>query len=82
VVLAQGAAIALEDACAFARHLARDCEDPARALAAYEAERRPRAGKVQLQARQQFLNNRLSPAPPLLSRDWIFAHDATQDAAV
>jgi salicylate hydroxylase len=79
--LAQGAAIALEDAFAIARHLARNRDDPAQALAAYEAERRPRASKVQLQARQQFLNNRLSPAPPPLSRDWIFAHDATQDAA-
>jgi salicylate hydroxylase len=79
--LAQGAAIALEDAFAVARHLARHRDDPAQALAAYEAERRPRASKVQLQARQQFLNNRLSPAPPPLSRDWIFAHDATQDAA-
>jgi salicylate hydroxylase len=77
--LAQGAAIALEDAYAVARHLARCRDDPARALAAYEAERLPRASKVQLQARQQFLNNRLSPAPPPLSRDWIFAHDATQD---
>jgi salicylate hydroxylase len=77
--LAQGAAIALEDAFAIARHLARHRDDPAQALAAYEAERRPRASKVQLQARQQFLNNRLSPAPPPLSRDWIFAHDATQD---
>jgi salicylate hydroxylase len=77
--LAQGAAIALEDAYAVARHLARHRDDPVRALAAYEAERLPRASKVQLQARQQFLNNRLSPAPPPLSRDWIFAHDATQD---
>jgi salicylate hydroxylase len=79
--LAQGAAIALEDAFAIARHLARHRDDPAQALAAYEGERRPRASKVQLQARQQFLNNRLSPAPPPLSRDWIFTHDATQDAA-
>jgi salicylate hydroxylase len=79
--LAQGAAIALEDAYAVARHLARNPDDPPRALAAYEAERLPRASKVQLQARQQFLNNRLSPAPPPLSRDWIFAHDATQDVA-
>jgi salicylate hydroxylase len=79
--LAQGAAIALEDACAVARHLARHRDDATRALAAYEAERLPRASKVQLQARQQFLNNRLSPAPPPLSRDWIFAHDATQDVS-
>jgi len=77
--LAQGAAIALEDAFSVARHLSRHRDDPAQALAAYEAERLPRASKVQLQARQQFLNNRMSPAPPPLSRDWIFEHDATQD---
>jgi 2-polyprenyl-6-methoxyphenol hydroxylase-like FAD-dependent oxidoreductase len=74
--LAQGAAITLEDAYALARNLAR-CDDAADALQAYEAERRPRAAKVQLQAREQFRNNRKSPAPPPLSRDWIFAYDAT-----
>lgn len=74
--LAQGAAITLEDAYALARNLARH-DDPVEALAAYEAERRPRASKVQLQAREQFQNNRKVPAPPPLSRDWIFAHDAT-----
>jgi salicylate hydroxylase len=74
--LAQGAAITLEDAYALARNLARH-DDPVEALAAYETERRPRASKVQLQAREQFQNNRKVPAPPPLSRDWIFAHDAT-----
>jgi len=79
--LAQGAAMALEDAYALARNLARHRDDPARGLAAYDAERVPRASKVQFQARQQFRNNRLSPAPPPLSRDWIFAHDATREMA-
>ena len=78
--LAQGAAIALEDAYALARNLARHGEAPERALAAYEAERLPRARAVQLQARQQFANNRKTPAPPPLTRDWIFAHDATLEA--
>src|SRR5262249_25777796 len=77
--LAQGAAITLEDACALARNLACHRDDLAAGLAAYDAERVPRASRVQLQARQQFHNNRLSPAPPPLSRDWIFAHDATRD---
>jgi salicylate hydroxylase len=77
--LAQGAAIALEDAYVLARNLSRHRNEPARGLAAYDAERVPRATKVQLQARQQFQNNRLSPAPPPLSRDWIFEHDATQE---
>jgi salicylate hydroxylase len=76
--LAQGAAITLEDAYALARQLARH-DDPRAGLAAYEAERRPRASQVQLQAREQFENNRMSPAPPPLSRDWIFAHDATRE---
>ena len=77
--LAQGAAIALEDGFALARNLARHADDPRRGLAAYEAERRPRASRVVLQAREQFQNNRKNPAPPPLSRDWIFAHDATVD---
>jgi len=34
-----------------------------------------------LQAREQFQNNRKNPAPQPLSRDWIFAHDATLDPA-
>jgi len=79
--LAQGAAITHEDSYALARNLARHA-DPADGLAAYEAERRPRAGKVQLQAREQFRNNRKVPAPPPLSRDWIFAHDATLETVV
>jgi salicylate hydroxylase len=77
--LAQGAAITLEDAYALARNLTRH-DDPADGLTAYEAERRPRASRVQLQAREQFRNNRKSPAPPPLSRDWIFAHDATVES--
>ena len=80
--LAQGAAISLEDGFALARNLARHRDDPLRGLAAYEAERRPRASRVVLQAREQFQNNRKNPAPPPLSRDWIFAHDATVDPRV
>jgi salicylate hydroxylase len=79
--LAQGAAIALEDAYALARNLARHRDDPEAGLAAYDAERLPRASRVQLQARQQFQNNRQQPAPPPLSRDWIFEHDATRELA-
>jgi salicylate hydroxylase len=77
--LAQGAAISLEDGFALARHLAQHRDEPARGLAGYEAERRPRASRVVLQAREQFQNNRKNPAPPPLPRDWIFAHDATVD---
>ena len=77
--LAQGAAISLEDGFALARQLAQHRDDPARGLVGYEAERRPRASRVVLQAREQFQNNRKNPAPPPLPRDWIFAHDATVD---
>jgi salicylate hydroxylase len=79
--LAQGAAISIEDGCALARHLARGRENAKAALAAYEAERRPRASRVVLQAREQFQNNRKNPAPPPLSRDWIFEHDASMEPA-
>jgi salicylate hydroxylase len=80
--LAQGACMALEDAFALARNLARHRDDPAAGLAAYDAERVPRASRVLLQARQQFQNNRMLPAPPPLSRDWIFEHDATREFAL
>ena len=73
--LAQGAAISIEDGYAVARHIDEGRSDPAAALAAYERERQPRASKVQLQARQQFLNNQLVPPPPPLPVDWIFGHD-------
>jgi salicylate hydroxylase len=75
--LAQGASITLEDAYALARNIAHHASDPALGLKAYEAERLDRARRVQLQARAQFQNNRKNPAPPPLSRDWIFEHDAT-----
>jgi len=75
--LAQGACQAIEDGWSVARHLSQHAGDPEQALKAYEAERAPRAGRVQLQARQQFLNNKMVPPPKPLSRDWIFAWDAT-----
>ena len=33
---------------------------------------------MQLQARQQFLNNKKVPPPAPISRDWIFAWDAAK----
>ncbi|MDX3907774.1 MAG: FAD-dependent monooxygenase [Pigmentiphaga sp.] len=74
--LAQGAAISLEDGYAVARHLEQGSADPAAALAAYERERQPRGSRVQLQARQQFLNNQRVPPPPPLPVDWIYGYDA------
>ena len=75
--LAQGAAMAIEDGAALARHLAGARDDLASGLARYDAERVPRASRVQLQARQQFLNNKMVPPPPPMDRSWIFRHDAT-----
>jgi salicylate hydroxylase len=77
--LAQGAAITIEDGYALARNLAASRDDVGQALADYDAERVPRASRVQLQARAQFENNRKVPAPPPLDRAWIFRHDATRD---
>jgi salicylate hydroxylase len=75
--LAQGAAICIEDAYALARHLDAGRDDPGAALRVYEGERRPRANRVVMQARQQYLNNKMTPSPPPISREWIFVHDAT-----
>lgn len=75
--LAQGGCMAIEDGWSIARCIAENANDIATALAAYENERRPRTSRVQLQARQQFLNNKMVPAPPPISREWIFSWDAT-----
>jgi salicylate hydroxylase len=74
--LAQGAAISMEDGYTIARYIELGRSDPAAALAAYERERRPRASRVQQQARDQFQNNQLVPPPPPLPVDWIFGYDA------
>ena len=74
--LAQGAAISMEDGYVLARCLDAGRDAPGAALAAYDAARQPRASKVQLQARQQFLNNQMTPPPPFLPTDWIYGYDA------
>ena len=63
--------------CAIARHLDAGVHNPEQALVAYERERQPRASRVQFLARQQYLNNKMIPSSPPISRDWIFIHDAT-----
>lgn len=75
--LAQGGCMAIEDGWSIARCIDEHQDNPSAALMAYEAERRPRTSRVQLQARQQFLNNKMNPAPPPISREWIFSWDAT-----
>jgi salicylate hydroxylase len=79
--LAQGAAISMEDGYALARHVEASADSPEQALAAYERERQPRASRVQLQARQQFINNQQIPPPPPLPVDWIYSHDAVAGPA-
>jgi salicylate hydroxylase len=79
--LAQGAAQSMEDACALARILAEHRNDPSRALEAYNLERQPRGKRVQLQARDQFNNNRKGDAPRPIGTDWIYEHDANTGQA-
>jgi salicylate hydroxylase len=79
--LAQGAAQAMEDACALGRILGEHQDDPALALEAYNRERQPRVKRVQLQARDQFNNNLKPNPPPNLSVDWIYEHDAAAGRA-
>ncbi|MFC7518055.1 FAD-dependent monooxygenase [Herbaspirillum sp. GCM10030257] len=73
--LAQGAAISMEDGYVLARHLDAYRSDVTAALSAYENQRQPRASRVQLQARRQFLNNQMVPPQPL-PVDWIYGYDA------
>ena len=50
--LAQGGALAIEDAYVLASELMADSDNPARALSTYENQRKPRTAKVQATARQ------------------------------
>ncbi len=77
--LAQGAAMAIEDAYALARCLA-ERDDMHEGLRQYEAERLPHTTRAQLQAREQFELNQSVPPKPRASRDWMFAHDVTRTA--
>ena len=58
--LAQGAAMAIEDAAVLARRLLRQPDDLRRAMRLYEADRRTRAAKVQHAARK---NGRVLSVP-------------------
>lgn len=75
--LAQGAAMAVEDAYVLARAIATH-DEPGEALRRYEEERRDFTARTQLQAREQFEINQEVPPKPRASRDWLFAHDVTQ----
>ncbi len=67
--LSQGAAMAIEDAYVLACALAHFPGDIPAALAAYEAERRPRTSRVQLQARERGRTYHLSTPEEQRKRD-------------
>jgi 2-polyprenyl-6-methoxyphenol hydroxylase-like FAD-dependent oxidoreductase len=66
----------MEDGLAAARLLGDHKDDLVAGLKAYDSERQPRGKRVQLQARDQFNNNRKPVAPPPISVDWIYGYDA------
>jgi salicylate hydroxylase len=68
--LAQGAAMAIEDAAVLARELARSPVDCAAALRSYESERRPRTARVQREARRNDFSYHLQQ-PAAFIRDAI-----------
>jgi salicylate hydroxylase len=69
--LAQGGAMAIEDAAVLAQSLGRE-DDPARALRAYELARGRRVARVQREARQNSWRYHLS-GPLALARDTVLA---------
>jgi salicylate hydroxylase len=77
--LSQGAAMAIEDAYVLARALEHfDGEIPA-ALAAYEAERRPRTARVQLEARERGRTYHLSSPEEQRQRDLEYQREQARN---
>jgi salicylate hydroxylase len=85
---AQGAAQAIEDAAVLAGYLADGATDPVAALRAYEAERLPRATRLQQASHARVHANHLPDGPeqkardaafsgadPLVTNGWIYAYD-------
>lgn len=70
--MAQGAAMAIEDAYVLAAALAHYGSDQEAALRAYEAERLPRTGRVQLEARERGRTYHLSTPEEQRQRDLAF----------
>ena len=77
--LSQGAAMAIEDAYVLAEALALYPGAPAAALAAYEAERRPRTARVQLEARERGRTYHLPSEEEMAARDAEYARRAKED---
>jgi salicylate hydroxylase len=75
----QGAAMAIEDAFVLARELARSC-DLGAALRAYEAERIPRATRVQAAARAQASILHRANGPVRFDAGWLYEYDPTSEA--
>ena len=74
--LSQGAAMAVEDAYVLAQALAHfGAGELDAALAAYEAERRPRTARVQLEARERGRTYHLSSPEELRARDLAFKRE-------
>ncbi len=66
--LAQGAAMAIEDAAVLAQELARSPDEPAGAMRRYEAARRPRTARMQRAARRNGLIYHMGGAEAFLRR--------------
>lgn len=70
--LSQGAAMAIEDAYVLAASLDADQAAPEQALARYEALRRPRTARVQLESRERGRTYHLASPLALLKRDVVY----------
>lgn len=77
--LSQGAAMAIEDAYVLAEALHLQREDPAAALASYEAERLPRTARVQLEARERGRTYHLPTEAEMAARDAEYARRSKED---
>lgn len=77
--LSQGAAMAIEDAYVLAAALAHFDGDLALALPAYEAERRPRTARVQLEARERGRTYHIANVEEQRQRDLAFQQAQAKD---
>ncbi|MCO8252086.1 UNVERIFIED_CONTAM: FAD-dependent monooxygenase [Comamonas sp. A-3] len=77
--LSQGAAMAIEDAYVLATAISHFSGDLNEALNAYEAERRPRTARVQLEARERGRTYHLSTPEEKRKRDEDFQNAQTKD---
>lgn len=68
----QGAAMAFEDSYIIARWLAGHRDDPERALAGYEAVRKPRATRIQAYSRTEVAFKKLTTPLDRLRREWVY----------